>query len=391
MKDKNSDSFVETTREKGDSLELAVEHIFKVANFNTERNVFIAKYEIDVKATIGDRTIIIECKNYQQSNLTIRNIIHQWHSKNQLINAHKVIIVLTGLKLKDEDYSLASEFDIELWSEKDLNELFSLSLKPELLRQKLLEKISFKPLTIAERYRDDITYLVIKPLLSNEYLHQENLYSCLNKWVRSHILTELQMVETSIDERANLVELFEGSKIKKGFLNITKRRTEIEYWEIVKEKLITQDILGQERQDLYLSYMNDLIEEVNSQSLFFKGDDFHGQAKKLITYRLMNAIYVGQDSQFTIRSIKNSVYATYLDNNKFEIHVDLIDKNQGNILNWILTSEYDQEIDPETNKSEFYWTCSSFQETSEKIYRIFTEFFNLTSSDSITDLTLVSH
>ena len=104
-------------KERGDSLELAIEHIFKVANFQTERNVFIAKYEIDVKATIGDRTIVIECKNYQDSNMTIRNLIHQWNSKNQLIGAHKIILVLAGLKIKETDLALATEFDMELFPE----------------------------------------------------------------------------------------------------------------------------------------------------------------------------------------------------------------------------------------------------------------------------------
>ena len=117
-------------KERGDSLELAIEHIFKVANFQTERNVFIAKYEIDVKATIGDRTIVIECKNYQNSNLTIRNLIHQWNSKNQLIGAHKIILVLAGLNIKESDLALASEFDMELWGQEDITELFNLSLKP---------------------------------------------------------------------------------------------------------------------------------------------------------------------------------------------------------------------------------------------------------------------
>ena len=171
-----------TPKDRGDSLELAIQHLFKVARFQTERNIFIAKYEIDVKATIGDRTIVIECKNYQNSNLTIRNLIHQWNSKNQLIKAHKVILVLAGMSIKESDQNLASQLDMELWDQDDLTDMFNLSLKPEKLREKLLEKISLRSLTISERYRDEITYLVIKPLLSNYALTEESTYRKFNEW-----------------------------------------------------------------------------------------------------------------------------------------------------------------------------------------------------------------
>jgi len=375
-------------KERGDSLELAVEHIFRVANFKTERNVFIAKYEIDVKATIGDRTIIIECKNYQNSNLTIRNLIHQWNSKNQLIKAHKIIIILAGLSIKETDYSLASEFDIELWSQDDISELFNLSLKPDELRQRLLDKISLKPITIAERYRDSVTYLVIKPLLSNQIIEEEKLFWFFNKWLRAHILTELQMVETTKDERAKLIELFEGSKTKKGFLNITKKRKEVDYWNTVLEQLTSQEILSRERQDTYLSYMNDLMEEFNSQKQFFNSEDYLGQAKKLIASRLQNAIYLGQICSFKTARMQNTVRVTFLEDGNFSIHITQINETQGNILNWILTSEYSQVYNEPTKTNDYFWLCSSFQETSEKIFRIFTEYYEISSSDSIKDLTL---
>ena len=375
-------------KERGDSLELAVEHIFKVANFNTERNIFIAKYEIDVKATIGDRTIIVECKNYQYSNLTIRNLIHQWNSKNQLIKAHKIILVLAGLSIKDSDYVLASEFDMEIWSQDDITELFNLSLKPDELRERLLNKISLRPITIAERYRDDVTYLVIKPLLSNKTIEEEKLYWFFNKWLRAHILTELQMVETSKEERAKHIELFEGSKTKKGFLNITKKRKEVDYWNTVFDQLTNQEILSQEQQVNYLSYMNDLIEEFSTQKQFFNSEDYLSKAKKLITSRLQNAIYLGEDCSFKISQMQNNVQVSTLDNGAFTIHITQITETQGNVLNWILTSEYTRLYNELDKSYNYMWICSSFNETSEKIFRVFTEYYDLSINDSIKDITL---
>jgi hypothetical protein len=385
----NNDLYTDNpAKEKGDSLEMAVEHIFRVANFPTERNVLIAKYEIDIKATIGDRTLIVECKNYQNSSLTIRNLVHQWNSKNELIKAHKIIIVLAGLNIKDTDYALASDFNIELWSQEDLADLFNLSLKPHELRERLLDKISLEPITISERYRDSITYLVIKPLLSNQSILEEKLYWYFNKWLRAHILTELQMDITTEEDRAKLIEIFEGTKTKKGFLNISRKRKEKDYWNAVLDQLTNQDILDSDRQNTYLSYMNDLMQEYNSQQEFFKGDDYLAKARKLIASRLQNAVFLDQHCEFKTPGMNNKVIVRYLNNGGFSIQITDISEVQGNILNWILTSEYKAKPDLVTKSMNYFWLCSSYGETAEKVFRIFTEFYEISNNASIQDMAL---
>jgi hypothetical protein len=336
---------------------------------------------------LGDNTIIIECKNYQNSNLTIRNIIHQWNSKNQLIKADKIIIVLAGLNLKDSDKVLASEFNIELWDQDNLSELFNLSLKPEELRLRLLEMISFKVVTISERYRDEITYMVIKGFLSNEMITKEFRYRCFNKWLRSHILTELQMSETSISEREKHIELFEGSKRKKGFI-YSRQRTEVEYWDTVLEQLTENEILSRETQDKYLSYIHDLEEEFHSQKLFFDSDDYLAQAKRLIKSRLHNAIFLGESCEFYTDPMNNWVKVIYNDNGNFTLHITHINEKQGNVINWIMTSEYKRIYNEEHKRYHYVWTFGSFQETVDKIYRIFTEHYQISSSHRIRDRSL---
>ena len=377
-------------KERGDSLESAIEHIFKVAGFQTEQNVFIAKYEIDVKATIGDRTIVIECKNYQNSNLTIRNLIHQWNSKNQLIGAHKIILVLAGLNIKDSDLALASEFNMEIWDQDDITELFNLSLKPDELRERLLTKISLKPLKISERYRDEITYLVIKPLLSSSRIEDERLYWFFNKWLRAHIITELQMIDTSPLERSKHIELFEGTKTRKkeGFLNISKKRKEVDYWETVYAKLKDEEILSREQQDTYITYMNDIFEEYRTQQQFFEAGDYNKRLKKLISSRLQNALYHGEDCKFRSTQRQNTILVKRMDIEAFMIHVSSITEGQANILNWILTSEYTKIVDDSNNSERYYWRSSSFNETSEKVYRIFTEYFVVAENEAIYDISL---
>lgn len=386
-----SDNLTEiTSKEKGNSLENAVEHIFRAAKFTTEKNVFIAKYEIDVKATIGDRTIIIECKNYQNSSLTIRNLVHQWNSKNQLIGAHKVVIVLAGMVIKESDRMLANEFDMDLWDENDLSELFSLTLKPDQLRSRLLEKISLKPITIAERYREEITQLVIKPLLTNSLITKESLYWHFNRWLRSHILTELQMDETTYEERTKHIELFEKNKTKKVFLTIKSQRNQFDYWNTVLNQMANSEILSLEKQQKYLSYMEDLVDEYKNQQSFFKGDDYKIILRRLISSRLRNAIFLNQTCRFKINKNFTETKVAYLGDGTHSIKITSIGFAEANILNWILTSHYHVITNKDNKKNEFVWFSSSFEETTEKVYRIFIEFLNISPKDTISDLELIN-
>lgn len=375
-----------STRQKGDSLELAIKHIFNIAGFKTERNVFIANYEIDVKASIGDRTIIIECKNYQVGSLTIRNIIHQWNSKNEIIKAHKIIIVLAGLEIKSTDYQLANEFNIELWSQTDLTDFFNLSLKPQELRRKLLKKISLTPLTISKRYRDNINFLVIKPLLSGIEIPKEEIYWYFNRWLRAYILTELEMSETTAYERSKLIELFEGSKTKKIFFKLlSKERKEVEYWNAVQEQLSTKALLSKERQNLYLNHMNNLVDEYLAQSYFFESDDILLKSRKLISSRLYYALRNGESCSFKTSSMKNSVEVLFMHSDNIEIIVTGISEVESNILNWIMTSQCVQ-IQGKTKHSFFYkWTCSSVNDAIEKVYRLFTEYYSISERERLFD------
>ena len=375
-----------TAKQKGDSLELAVEHIFSVAGFKTTRNEFIAKYEIDVKAEIGDRIVIIECKNYQKGSLTIRNLIHQWNSKNQVIQAHKIIIALAGVSIKEADYNLAAEFDIELWSQDDISEMFNLSLKPDELRKKLIEKVDLTPLTIAERYRENITYLVIKPLLSNYLVHEEILYGYFNNWLRAHILTELQLIETTSEDRANLINLFEGSKTKKGFFNLViKKRKEVEYWDTVYKQLESSDILSRERQNYYIKHMNNLVNEHSSQQEFFQSDNYLLKTKKLITTRLKNALRLGQGCSFKAGDMTNTVKVVFTDDNYVEVYVTSINKTESSILNWVMTSQCSAYTNDNNETIAYKWICSSLNDATEKIYRIFTEYYEISKSTQLKD------
>lgn len=375
-----------SSRSKGNSLELAVDHIFSVAGFKTERNVFIANYEIDVKATIGDRQIFIECKNYQNGSLSVRNLIHQWSSKNEILRAHKIIMAITGVKISDADYSLASGLDIEIWNQDDLTELFNLSLRPDQLRSRLIEKIDLRPLTIAERYRDDITYLVIKPLLSESRLSKDELFWYFNHYLRGFILTELQLSETTAQERAKLIELFEGNKKKKEFFNlITKKRTPVDYWLKVEEQLKSNNLLSRDRQDAYLSYMANILREYEAQKEFFNSGDYLARTKKLIAVRLQNALLSGQECDFRVAELVNRILVDLSNLESVTIKITGINFEQSQVLNWIMTSQSLPSYNSEKEVFAYEWECSSLSDTCEKVYRILTEYAGINSSSKLYD------
>ena len=72
---------------KGSLLEKNLEQLFKLTGFNPELNKFYKGYEIDVFLRIENKYVGIECKQYENSNLSVRNIIHQWDSKNCFLSS----------------------------------------------------------------------------------------------------------------------------------------------------------------------------------------------------------------------------------------------------------------------------------------------------------------
>ena len=134
--------------------------------------------------------------------------------------------------------------------------------------------------------------------------------------------------------------------------------------------------------------MNDLLDEYQTQKLFFEKEDYLITTKRLITSRLQNAISFGEKCKFTLSQMQNSVIITPYETEVISIHITNITETQGNILNWILTSEFSKIIDGLTKENKFTWFCNSFIETVEKVFRIFTEYYSISENDSIRDLSI---
>jgi hypothetical protein len=381
---------IEKSKSKGDILEKSIEFIFNSAGFETIRNTHIAKYEIDVLAKVGDRDIVLECKNYQNSSLVIRNLIHQWSSKNKIIKASKIILVIAGLKAKSTDHKLANDLDIEIWDDDVISELFNLTLKPTELRAKLITMIDFKPITISQLYRDKISEMVIYPLLGKT-ISEEEIYNNFIKWLSAFIRTELQVLGTTKDERLNHVQLFEDTKQKKGFLHIKFKRSAKEYWDNLLNNLKDNNLFDKKQSKRYSNYMNELVEEYNSQKEYYENKNSTERIRVLIKNRLYNSLISTKNvCEFGDRYNNSLVTVESPGEGQFILKIkDVSDKN-AEIISWILTSEYliyfEQITEVKVIKS-YLWNCTSLEDASEKTYRILDEYYGI--ENEIIDLKLI--
>jgi len=110
----------------GTLLEKNIEKIFRLAGFITLRNLHMKGYEVDVLAEWNDLKIIIQCKQYERSRLNLQDVIHEWNSKNQIIKADKIIIVVFGQDVEEWQRELANQFGIILWGEPEMDEVETL-------------------------------------------------------------------------------------------------------------------------------------------------------------------------------------------------------------------------------------------------------------------------
>ena len=132
-------------RRIGSLLEKNVEKIFRLAGFNTMKNVTQKGYEVDVLAEWNNTKIIIQCKQYERSRLNLQDVIHEWHSKNDIIKADKVVIVVYGQDAEEWQRDLAAQFNIALWDEKDMDEIDEYVMKNrENSLGNLLERLDLK-------------------------------------------------------------------------------------------------------------------------------------------------------------------------------------------------------------------------------------------------------
>lgn len=389
MEDQNQD--LSTAKSKGDILEQHVEHLFKTANFKTQRNVRISSYEIDVLAELGDRKIVIECKNYQNSSLTIRNLIHQWSSKNKLINAHKVIIVVAGISLSESDKNLAAELDITLWGEDDLAELFTESLKPDSFKEVLLDNISIRPLTISERWGREIMFELCLPAFNRfRKSNDEIKFLRLEGWLTRFILSELSFQNTDSNIRSNHIRLFVELKESEAKFVGRRNLSYKNYWDKLKSILSSEDSsfnsLGRDISGKYLAHMYELENEWDNQAALFLESEGLVSLNVKLTARVILMITNDQGFQISLSSNNNNEIRVKPLENGFSIEVLRISQKEADTLDWILTSKHLISSDAQIGGvKQYFWYILSSAELIENLTRIIIEFFKVGANEGLLD------
>ncbi|NMJ77094.1 hypothetical protein GLU64_01640 [Nanohaloarchaea archaeon] len=112
-------------------LEKNLEKILDLAGFDPRVRTKLEGYEIDVLLEYKSIQAIFECKQYQKGSLTVRNLIHEWTGKNEEIGADRVILVLVGVSVTDEDYELAEKRDITIWEGEKIDELLNKAVEDD--------------------------------------------------------------------------------------------------------------------------------------------------------------------------------------------------------------------------------------------------------------------
>lgn len=131
---------IHLAKRKGTHLERNTYILFKKAGFNTAMNVWLSGYEIDVYAIYNGLKIVIQCKQYEHSHLNVKDLIHQWAGKNEEINADKVLLIILGVDISNDDIQFAKSRDISIWDQDKFERLLERvhdekeNLRPEILR-----------------------------------------------------------------------------------------------------------------------------------------------------------------------------------------------------------------------------------------------------------------
>lgn len=397
-----------TTPRKGSLLENMVASTFKQADFDVVQNKYLNGYEIDVLASLGDTQIIIECKQYESSYLSIRNLIFEWAGKNEKINADKILLVIYGTQVNDENHELALSKKITIWNVEDLeyiNEIDNVFEK----RQEILTKLNLSKRSISYSNYHNINLLfVFEALRSGGIPDEEFKYEKLREYLRKRIIGDLKYEGSDANLRAQHIDFFENlietTKTEKRLLIFKKKvaKSHEEIWNDIKIKLSDEClsesfIFSKSISAKYFKYICDLDEGYKKFQIAFYKNSLQ-TIYLIIKYRL----YSLDENKFSILKLKrqnlNPAYI-YMCAGFIGLSISNEDLNK---LEWILTStNYSMNSEdisilaPDEQililKLNVLWHTDSIDETIDFMYRILTEFYNISDFKQISDIIYMQH
>lgn len=281
-------------------LERNLDKILDSAGFNPELRKKVDGYEIDVYLEHKNLEVVFECKQYEKSNLTVRNLIHQWEGKQKKLGVDKVVLVLVGISFTEEDLELAEETDIKIWNGDDVERLLNKSMETdENFRKEILAEIG---LSAKEEVRK----------LSKDEVHE------IQSQLQNNIESENQILTKRDREKLYQGEFYYGTK----FLDVVEKMVEYNIEEKKKAYLLVGNqggsYDGKEYRKTEVKRIKRLMDELeynfdDAKSIIeelSKDDLFQGQypTKKFLD----RALNVKEDNEnFNLYQIKKAFNSGY--------------------------------------------------------------------------------
>lgn len=373
---------------QGTLLEQNVENIFNSLGFHTERNIKKKGYEIDVFCKRGETEIIIECKQYEKSSLTIRNLIHQWADKNAEIGADKVILVLYGINIKSSDINLALNRNIILWDEKILQKYTSLVIKDkEEALKKLNQEMNLeknkgdnKNLRNIEQFKIFIMLKLMAGKNLNRIKEEDDLYGSFISSFKTTLQNAFTKGEKLKQDKEDYAELF--SRVER------EENNNKEKWENVKKRIRMDNKLFPKGGD-----KNTLIQEIKDIENVFEKAKNHFDEKdkkklryKLVSYALEWLVLTGDEITFV--SKKNSlhkikfIYDQFSKEESFGVSVNRINFSRDRVekLKWLIDEEiydnFENEVPIDQNEAYLNFNMElNIKKATKYIEIIFLKFY----------------
>lgn len=362
----------------GTLLERQVESIFSSAGFNTETNKYHSDYEIDVYAQMGDIDVVAECKQYENSNLSVRNLIHEWRGKNESIEADVVVLVIYGQEIKDEEKRLAEESEIQIWDENDIENL--LTKDDEQLKEFIFETLPLKDEELGAAYKTDIRELVWKPYLEGkDNIDEDMAHEELLQMVKQRIRREMFQKGSEKEERRRHIKFFERVK-KDGLIrsNIQVKSSHEKFQKLLDKLDKSASPFENAKSDRYLGYMNSVQREFEEAKEYYLEVSGRKQIERLLKARLKYLLKYGGEVALAPRKQSNPIKASR-ENSKVSLNFEIENPGDLETIRWILTKEgsYNQKEEENGQKRNLVsFRYEDIEDAVEAFIRILDEYKN---------------
>jgi hypothetical protein len=382
---------------KGSLLEKQVADIFSSAGFDAETNEYVAGYETDVHAFLGDIEVVGECKQYENSRLSVKNLIHQWAGKNDAIDADKIILVIYGQDITDEEENLADQHDMVIWDEEKIADL--IGMEKEAIKKEVLDSISLEEEDLGTKYEDEIRKLVWQPYLANKTENTDTSHEKLLRMVKRRIRRKLFQRGTTKAERRKHISFFEQvSTDGRVRSNVSVSRASKKF-DILQSRLADQeDPFDEEKTEAYKSYLDSVKDAYEDAKSHYGNTGKKKQLRRLIDARVRDVYRHGSTARLADLTDRQPINIDK-DGSKLSISFDLADNGHLEIIRWILMKEGEHETKEITNedgkvidrRTNVFFEYKEPDACAEAVYRVFDEYHNYELDDlRLVDLTLLT-